>query len=43
MFLLTGLSLRGGGWGFPPVIMNVAPGYFHGKIEEKMEPKSINQ
>ena len=23
------LSLRAGGRGFPPAIMNVAPGYFH--------------
>ena len=22
----SGLSLRGGGWGFPPATMNVAPG-----------------
>ena len=31
----TGLSLRGGGRGFPPATKNVAPGYFHRKIEEK--------
>ena len=31
----TGLSLRSGGWGFPPATMNVAPGYFQRKIEEK--------
>ena len=37
-----GLSVRGGGRGFPPVTNNVAPGYFHRKIEEiKMEPKEI--
>ena len=30
-----GLSLRGGGQEFPPVTMNVAPAYFHRKIEEK--------
>ena len=30
-----GLSLRGGGWGFPPATMNVAPGYFDRKSEEK--------
>ena len=27
----SGLSLRGGGWGFLPATMNVAPGYFKGK------------
>lgn len=27
--------LRGGGQGFPPVTINVAPSYFHRKIEEK--------
>ena len=31
-YLGTGLSLRGGGRAFSP---NVAPGYFHRKIEEK--------
>ena len=31
----TGLSLRGGGRGFPPATKNVAPAYFHRKIEEK--------
>ena len=31
----TGLTLRAGGWGFPLATMNVAPGYFHRKIEEK--------
>ena len=30
-----GLSLRGGGRGFPPATKNVAPGHFHRKIEEK--------
>ena len=30
-----GLSLRGGGRGFPPATMNVVPGYFQRKIEEK--------
>ena len=29
------LSLRTGGCGFPPAIMNMAPSYFHRKIEEK--------
>ena len=33
--MFAGLSLRGGGVGFSPVAMNVAPGYFHRKIEEK--------
>ena len=31
---IAGLSLRGGGQGFPPVT-NVDPSYFHRKIEEK--------
>ena len=31
----AGLSLRGGGRGFSPTAKNVAPGYFHRKIEEK--------
>ena len=31
----SGLSLRGGGRGFPLATMNVAPGYFDRKIEEK--------
>ena len=34
-FQLAGLSLRGGGQGFPPPAMNVILGYFHRKIEEK--------
>ena len=36
-FLLRyiGLSLRAGGRGFPLAAMNVAPGYFPLKIEEK--------
>ena len=33
------LSLRAGGWGFPPATMSVAPGYFYGKIEEKQNQK----
>ena len=33
-FVITGLSLRGRGLGFPLVTKNVAPGYFHRKIEE---------
>ena len=32
--LFTGLSLRGGGQGIPPAIMNVVPG-------RKIEPKEI--
>ena len=31
----TGLSLRGGGQGFPPATKNVAPVYFHQKRAEK--------
>ena len=31
----TGLSLTGGGWGFPPATKNEAPAYFHRKTEEK--------
>ena len=31
----TGLSLRGGSWGFPPATMNVVPGYFRRTLEEK--------
>ena len=30
----------GGGWGFPVATMNVAPGYFHRKIET-IKPKEI--
>ena len=33
--ILTGLSLRAGGWGFSLATMNVAPSNFHLKIEEK--------
>ena len=33
-------SAGGGGWGFPVATMNVAPGYFHRKIE-KIKPKEI--
>ena len=29
------------GHGFPPPTMNVGPGYFHRKIEKKIEPKEI--
>jgi len=32
----TGLSLRGGGWGFALATMNVAPGYFRREIESKV-------
>ena len=31
----SGLSIRARGQGFPLAMMNVAPGYFHRKIEEK--------
>ena len=31
----TGMSLRGEGRGFPRVTMDMAPGYFQMKIEEK--------
>ena len=31
----AGVSLRGGGWGFPPATMNMALGYFQRKITEK--------
>jgi len=33
--VVPALSLRAGGWGFPPATMNVAPGYLNRKIEEK--------
>ena len=33
--VVLGLSLRGGGRGFPLATMNMVPGYFHSKIEEK--------
>ena len=33
--VLSELSLRGGGRGFPPATMNMAPGYLQKKIEEK--------
>ena len=39
---LPGLSLRGGGQGFSPATMNVAPGYFQRKINgRKIERKEI--
>ena len=31
----AGVSLRGGGWGFPPATTNMALGYFQRKITEK--------
>ena len=37
----TGLSLRGGGWGFPLATMNVVPGYFHREIELKEIPSCL--
>ena len=33
--LYPGLSLRGGGRGFPQATKNMAPGYFQSKIKEK--------
>ena len=33
--LERGLSVRGGGQGFPLDTMNMNPGYFHRKMEEK--------
>ena len=38
IYLLTGLSLRAGGWGFSPATKGVAPGYFYWKIKEKRNP-----
>ena len=38
---IPGLSLRGGGRGFPPVTKNVAPSYFHRKIEPKEIPSCL--
>ena len=35
MMMITGLSLRGRGWGFSPAAKNVALGYFHRKVGEK--------
>ena len=35
----AGLSLRAGGRGFSPAIMNISPGYFHSKIEPKELPQ----
>ena len=38
----TGLSLRGGGWGFAlATMMNVALGYFHREIESKETPSCL--
>ena len=34
-YKFSGLSLRAGGRGFPPGIMNMTPGYFQSKIEPK--------
>ena len=33
--VLSGLSLRGRGRGFPPATKNMAPGFFNREIEEK--------
>ena len=35
--------IKGQGPGFPPATMNVAPGYFHWKIEEKYSQLSLRQ
>ena len=37
----SGLSLGGGGQGFPPVTKNMAPGYFLRKIEEQYNQKEF--
>ena len=37
----TGLSFKGGGWGFPLAIMNVALCYFHREIEPKEMPSCL--
>ena len=37
----SGLSIRGRGQGLPPAAMNVSPGYFHRKIEEKLPSRFI--
>ena len=39
--LLTGLSLRAGGWGFSAATKRVAPSYFYWKNRTKIEPKEI--
>ena len=38
---MSGL-LRGGGWGFLPATINVAPGFFHRKLEEKRSKKELS-
>ena len=38
--VISGLSLRAGGWGFSPATKRVTPGYFHWKMKKK-EPKEI--
>ena len=35
------LSLRAGGWGFPPASIRVISSYFHGKIVEKDNQKKF--
>ena len=37
--LHSGLSLRDGGRGFPPAIINMAPSYFQRKIKQKSNQK----
>ena len=39
--LLTGLSLRAGGWGFSAATKRGAPSYFYWKNRTKIEPKEI--
>ena len=39
-YRVTGLSLRGGGRGFPPATMNVFPGYFQRKIKKNRTERS---
>ena len=39
--MLAGLSLRGGGRGFPPATMKVFPSYFQRKIEPKEIPSCL--
>ena len=38
---MSGL-LRGGGWGFLPATINVAPAFFHRKLEKKRGKKELS-
>ena len=38
---MSGL-LRGGGWGFLPATINVAPAFFHRKLEKKRSKKELS-